>query len=123
MTDTIQISMVVAGVGIMNAIVVFATFWLQRGKSEGSVMVEAAQGSILATKALARAESLASEVADWRVETAAKIERVRTIAEMQMTGLTAAETRLAKSIDGMGEHIEKLSLRLDRFMEGQSGHS
>jgi hypothetical protein len=120
MSDALLISLVVAACGIINAGIVFGGFWLQRGKSEGQVMVEAAQGSVLAAKALARAESLAGEVAEWRVETAASIARVRTIAEMQMTGLTAAETRLAKSIDDMGERFEKLSTRLDRFLEVQS---
>lgn len=120
MTDTLTISLVVAACAIINAGVVFGTFWLQRGRSEGQLVVETAQGSVLAAKALAHTEALAGEVAEWRIETGARIERVRTIAEMQMAGLTAAETRLAKSIDDMGDRFEKLSNRLDRFLESQA---
>lgn len=123
MTDTILISIVVATCGALNAAVVFATFWMQRGNSEGSVRTEAAQGSILAAKALAHSESLASEIANWRVDTAERIARVRTVAEMQAIGLTSAETRLAKSIDDMGTRFEKLSDRLDRFFEEQAAQN
>lgn len=123
MTDAFAISLVVGACGVINAGVVFAGFWLQRGKSEASALAEASQCSVLAAKALAHSEALASEVADWRVETAGRIERVRTIAEMGTANLAAAETRLAKSIDDMGERFAALGVRLDRLFEQHGGHA
>lgn len=120
MTDAVIISLVVAACGAINAAVVFVTFWMQRGRHEGEVKTEAAQSSVLAAKALAHSESLASEVANWRVDTAQRIERVRTIAEMGMGNLTASETRLAKSLDDVGDRIDKLTVRFDRWLEAQA---
>lgn len=73
----------------------------------------------IAARAVGKAELLATELAEFRVATAASIARVETKTAGVAENLERAETRIVRSIDDLGERIGDMSERLDRVLDGR----
>ena len=52
-----------------------------------------------------------------RVAIEVKVAIVKTLAETNTVALTAAETRLAKALEDMGDRLEHFNTRFDRALE------
>lgn len=77
----------------------------------------------VAARAIGKAELLASELAEYRVATAASIARVETKTAGVAENLERAEGRIVRSIDDLGERIGDMSERLDRVLDGRTART
>lgn len=79
-----------------------------------------AEGMSAAVRDTANASAndmLLEKFAGYRVAVETKIAIVKTLAEVHTAALTAAETRLAKAMEYMGQRLEAFSERVDRILE------
>jgi hypothetical protein len=97
-----------------GSVIAIITFWMNRGKAEGEALLKAESAQVAAGAALAKAEFIATQLADARVEFA------RDYASHK--DLAAAETRFAVAFDNLRTELRGTNERLDRLIEGQAKH-
>jgi hypothetical protein len=105
----------IIGAGGGGSIITFITFWMALGsridaaKAQAEAAIERAKNAdLLASSAFAKSELLGREMNDSRIEAAAKIAALEAMAQATSRSLVQAETRLAKSIDDLGEKMDHL---------------
>lgn len=84
-----------------------------------SAEAKATAADNIAARALVKSEMLASELAEYRVNTAAAIARAETRIAGVAENLANAENRIVGSIDDLGERIAGMTQRLDRVLDGE----
>ena len=101
------------GAGSLVAVI---KFWMQRGRAEAGAQaaaaaaVEAAQSAKrLAETAFAKAELLAAQCADDRVEAAPSFATIAALADV--------ERRVAVAMEGMRDDLRRIADRLDRVTD------
>jgi hypothetical protein len=105
----------IIGAGGGGSIVTFITFWMalasriDGAKAKAEAAEERAKNAdLIASTAVAKCELLGREMNDSRIEAAAKIAALEAMAQATSRSLVQAETRLAKSIDDLGEKMDHL---------------
>ena len=113
MIDLGWMQLLVGGGGLLITLI---TFWMtissRLATVEGlakSSEDRAKNFEAVAANAILKVEMLATNVNRDRVETASEIAALKAISEQTTRSLTSAEMRLAKSIEDIGEKIDKVS--------------
>lgn len=113
MIDLGWMQLLVGGGGLLITLI---TFWMTISSRltavEGlakSSEDRAKSFEAVAANSILKVEMLATNVNRDRVETAAEIAALKAISEQTTRSLTSAEMRLAKSIEDIGEKIDKVS--------------
>jgi hypothetical protein len=106
MQDVLTWGALIAAGGSLVAIV---TFWMNRGKAEADALAKADAAAATARAALAKAEIVAEQLAEARIEFA------RDYASHK--DLAAAEVRYAASLDSLRTELRGMNERLDRIIE------
>jgi hypothetical protein len=96
-------------IGAGGSVIAIITFWFSRGKAEADALAKADIAHVLAAGAQAKAELIAGQLAEARVEFARDY--------ASHNDLAAAELRLANAIDGLRSEFRGLNERLDRIVE------
>lgn len=106
----------ILGAGGGGSIITFITFWMalstRIANAESTARAADDRGrsaETLAATALAKNELLSRDVGHDRVEAASKLAALEAATRTTTASLAQAETRLAKSIEDMGEKIDHLS--------------
>jgi len=106
MQDVLTWGALIAAGGSLAAI---GTFWMNRGKAEADALARADAATATANVALAKAEIVAGQLAEARIEFA------RDYASHK--DLAAAEVRYAASLDSLRTELRGMNERLDRIIE------
>ena len=112
MADILTWGALIAAAGSLAAIV---TFWMNRGKAEAEACAKADAATAAATAALAKAELVAGQLADARIEFA------RDYASHK--DLAAADMRYAAALDSLRTELRGMNERLDRIIEKFAQHA
>ena len=112
MQDVLTWGALIAASGSLVAIV---TFWMNRGKAEAESAAKADAAAAAATAALAKADLVASQLAETRIEF------VRDYASHK--DLAAAEVRYATALDSLRTELRGMNERLDRIIEKFAQHA
>jgi hypothetical protein len=97
-----------------GSLIAIITFWMNRGKAEAEASAKAEAAASAATTALAKAELVAMQLADARIEFA------RDYASHK--DLAAAEVRYASALDSLRSELRGMNERLDRIIDRFSQH-
>ena len=103
--------MVAAG----GSLVAIGSFWMNRGKAEAEALAKADAAAAAAHAALAKAEVVAGQLAEARIEFA------RDYASHK--DLAAAEVRYAALLDSLRTELRGMNERLDRIIERFTQHA
>lgn len=113
MIDLGWMQLLVGGGGLLITLI---TFWMtissRLATAEGlakNAESRAVGAEAVAANAILKCEMLASNVNRDRVEMASEISALKAISEQTTRSLTSAEMRLAKSIEDIGDKIDKVS--------------
>lgn len=71
----------------------------------------------LATAALAKLELFSRELADHRIEDARQFARIEAMASEASRAQVNAEGRMTRAIEEVGDKLDAMGVRLDRFLE------
>ena len=112
MADILTWGALIAAGGSLAAIV---TFWMNRGRAEAEACARADAAAAAATAALAKAELVAGQLADARIEFA------RDYASHK--DLAAADMRYAGALDSLRTELRGMNERLDRIIEKFAQHA
>lgn len=105
----------VVGAGGGVSVITFITFWMtlssriteaQERAHRAEDAAKSSQG--FAANAMLKAEQNAESLNLHRIESAAKISALQAVSETTARSLAQSETRLAKSIEDLGEKMDKL---------------
>ena len=115
------VAVVMAGGG--GSVITFITFWMALSKriADAEAQAKAADdqaksANLMATTAVAKIDIVVREINDNRVDMASRISGLEATTRTTTASLAQAETRLAKSIEDMGEKIDHLSETLIRSL-------
>jgi hypothetical protein len=111
--DLAVIGLIVSGIAALSGLSAWAIFWMKRGSAER----QADHALEKAKEANDRYDHLLELFSDHRVMTARDIAVIKTLSESNTTALSLAETRLAKSLDGVTDRLDKFNERVDRLLE------
>jgi hypothetical protein len=112
MQDVLTWGALIAASGSLVAII---TFWMNRGKAEAEAAAKADAAAATARTALAKAELVAEQLADARIEFA------RDYASHK--DLAAADMRYANALDSLRTELRGVNERLDRIIERFTLHA
>ena len=104
-----------AVVGTGGSIIAIVTFWMNRGKAESEVLTKAEAAHAAAASAMAKAESIAGQVAEVRVDFARDYASHRDLAD--------AEVRYATALDSLRSELRGMNERLDRIIDRVTHHA
>lgn len=118
MSDTFTwMAVMLAGGG--GSMITFITFWMALSKriSDAEGQAKAAEdraktAELMSTSAVAKIDLLVREINESKVETISRISGLEATARTTTASLAQAETRLAKSIEDMGDKLDNLSATL-----------
>jgi hypothetical protein len=110
-----DIAIIIAVIAALSGVSAWATLWKKRGSGERD-----AHHALEKVKEISeRHEQLQSIVMDHRVLAARDIAVIKTLAESNSTALSAAEVRLAGTLNGVTDRLDKLNERLDRWLDAR----
>jgi hypothetical protein len=101
-------------IGAAGSIIAIVTFWMNRGKAEADALARSDGAYSAAANALAKAERVAAQIAEARIEFA------RDYASHK--DLAAAEVRYATELDSLRSELRGMNERLDRIIDRFSQH-
>ncbi len=102
--------------GILSGL---GTYFFTRGSHETNTQLRAQSAENLAAACLAKIELFASHLHQHEIEDAKSFAKLETLVNEARGATTAAETRLAQSLDDLGERFERMTDRIDRFLENR----
>lgn len=100
-----------------GSIVAVITFWMNLGSRLTSAEVRSEAAQVVAAAAMSKCEMLNQAIGDYRVAMAKEIAIVKTLSEVNTSALTAAENRLAKAMEDVGDRLDHFNDRVDRLLE------
>lgn len=106
-------ALILAGGSIVGVI----TFWMNLGSRLAKAEAEAEAAKLTASSSHAEARALSSQIADHRERVARDVAVIKTLAEMNITTLSAAENRMATAVEQVTHRLDKLNDRLDQWLE------
>lgn len=95
-------------IGTAGSIIAFVTFWMTIGSRISTAEAKADAANALAGAVLAKFEMRVTQTEEHRAKTGERIAALEAVVEATSKSLVAAELRLAKSIEDMGEKIDHL---------------
>jgi hypothetical protein len=102
-------------IGAGGSVIAIITFWMNRGKAEADALARAEGAHAMAAAALAKAEDVAAQLAESRVEFARDYASHRDLA--------AAEVRYATALDSLRSELRGMNERLDRIIDRFTQHA
>jgi len=105
-------AIILGGVSIVSVL----TFWMTLGSRITAAELRAKTADALATAAVAKAELMWAQFADYKVASAREMAGMRAAFDASVSAFAEADRRLAKAIDDFGERIDRMSERLDRIL-------
>lgn len=106
-------ALIIAG----GSVVAVITFWMNLGSRLAKAEVEAESAKAAALAAHAEERALSSQIADHRERVARDVAVIKTLAEMNITTLSAAENRMASAVEQVTDRLDKLTGRIDHWLE------
>jgi hypothetical protein len=102
-------------IGAGGSLIAIVTFWMNRGKAEADALTRADGAHSVAAAALAKADLVAAQLAEARIEFARDYASHRDLA--------AAEVRYATALDSLRSEMRGMNERLDRIIDRFSQHT
>jgi hypothetical protein len=122
MSDGATIAAIAACLSMLISLGTIAGFFMRRGKDEGVAQAElqlakanSDKASALSAACLAELKITQERFAEYREKQAERLGNFQAMLDKNGEGIIAAENRLVKSLDSMGERFEAMSGRLDEM--------
>ncbi len=114
-----------AAVGAVGALAAgttaFVSFWIMVGSRSAEIKQQAAAAKAIAQNAAIQHAELQREFYAHKVQMAAEISALEVLVKETSQAIVAAEIRLVKAMDDLGERFVQFGGRLDRLFESRGG--